>query len=72
MTEYPERGMQRDSNSEYAIRIPLSISHVPFPAKSLLISVDHRATGCTMHISSENIEASVAFNSRNTDLPVVP
>lgn len=72
MTEHLECGVQRDSDSYRAIRIPLSISHVPSPAKSLVISFDQRATGCTMHISSDSVKASVAFNSRNTDLPVVP
>jgi Protein of unknown function (DUF2911) len=59
------------ASSELA-RIPMSLSTLSSPVENLTISFDHTPIGCKMHISLDKTQASVEFNSKNTDLPVVP
>ena len=51
-------------------RIPMSLTTLSSPVENFTISFDHTPIGCILHMSLDNTQASVVFNSKNTDLPV--
>jgi len=66
-----ESGTPYKYESEELARVPMPVTKLASPVENFTISFDHTATGCTMHISWENTEASVVFNLKNTDIPVI-
>lgn len=60
-----------NGKSEEFARVPMSITTLPRPVQNVRISFNPTPTGCTMHIRGKNTEASVPFNVKNTDLPLV-
>ena len=67
-----ESGTPYKYESEELARIRMSVTKLASQVENFTISFDHSTTGCTMHLSWENTEASVVFNVKNTDTPVTP
>ncbi len=65
-----EWGIPYKYESEELARVPMSVAQLSSPVENFTISLEHTATGCIMHMSWENTQASVAFNVKNTDVPV--
>lgn len=59
-----EWGIPYKYESEELARIPMTVTKTAAPVEEFKISFDQSSTGCTMHISWENTEASVAFNAK--------
>jgi Protein of unknown function (DUF2911) len=51
-------------------RVPMSVKKLSAPVENFTISFDTNGTSCTMHISWENLQGSLEFAKRNTDLPL--
>ncbi|HKU22586.1 MAG TPA: DUF2911 domain-containing protein [Terriglobales bacterium] len=61
----------RTTKSTEIARVPMSTTRLSSPVENGRISFDHTPTGCTMHMTWDKTDASVAFNVKNTDLPVL-
>jgi hypothetical protein len=51
-------------------RVPMSVKKLSAPVENFTISFDRTGGSCTMRIRWENIQASLEFAIRNTDLPM--
>lgn len=56
-----EWGIPYKYQSEELGRVPMTVTQLSSPREDFTISFDNAGGGCTMHISWENTQASVAF-----------
>lgn len=65
-----EWGIPYKYESEELARIPMQVKPLSSPVENFTIAFDKSATGCTMHLTWENTDASVTFNTKNSDMPM--
>jgi Protein of unknown function (DUF2911) len=51
-------------------RVPMPVKRLSAPVENFTIAFDNGAGSCTMRVSWENVQASLEFAERNTDLPL--
>ena len=67
-----EWGIPYKYESEELVRVPMSVSATSGSVENFTISFAQSGGGCTLQVSWENTQASLAIGEKNADMPMKP
>lgn len=67
-----EWGIPYKYESEELVRVPMTVSSTAGPVENFTISFNQSGGSCTLQLSWENTQASLAIGEKNADMPMKP